>query len=106
MKTYKIENTELESAVRNLKQANLAQSTAKKTADNAKATIARILKDSRDVELANLPIGEIISVNNCLLIEIGKQNRFDEATFQVKHSTLYSEFKRDFATIKYKPLIG
>lgn len=106
MKTYKIENTELESAVRNLKQANLAQSAAKKTADNAKATIARILKDARDVELTSLPIGEIVSINNCLLIEIGKQNRFDEATFQAKHPALYSEFKRDFAIIKYKPLIG
>lgn len=106
MTIFKIADcAELESAVRNLKAANAALAANKKTADNAKATIARILKEQRQLEIETLPIGELVCVNSFLIIEIGKQNKFDAAQFQLDEPALYEGYKKDFPCVKYKALI-
>lgn len=105
MQTCKIKDVQLENAVKSLATANASLAAAKKQADNAKETIANRLKDLRGIDLSSLKIGDMVNVENILIVEIGKQNRFDAATFQAKNPALYQTFLKDFPTTKYKALV-
>ena len=88
-----------------LKNANAALSSAKKQADAAKTTIAAWLLENRQINVDTLPIGEIVNIDGVALIEIGKQNRFDQKAFALAQPTLTLEFTREFPTVKVKPLV-
>lgn len=105
MKTVKIDDAELKQAIVNLRVANSVLATAKKNADNAKETITNKLRTLRDINLETLAIGDLVCVDKLLIVEIGKQNRFDEANFQLQHPTLHAQYKKDFATKKFKALV-
>lgn len=104
MQKFKIQDETLEKACADLKTANATLAEAKKRADNAKAVIESRLAELRGIKLDSLSIGELVSVEGVLLLEIGKQTRFDEASFQVTHAELYQNFRKEFATKKFKVL--
>lgn|SRR5262249_28682070 len=105
MKVLKIEDDQLKQACQNLKEANSALARANKTASGAKEIICRRLYELREVNLEILPIGAIVSVEKLLLIEIGKQNRFDEKQFELDDAETYAKYKKDFPCKKFKPLV-
>ena len=105
MKVLKIDDDDLTQACKNLKEANAILASANKTAQGAKATINQKLKELRNVDIKALPIGEIVSIEKLLLIEVAKQNRFNEAQFMLDQAELFQEYKKDFPMVKYKPLV-
>ena len=105
MKVLKIEDDQLKQACQNLKEANEALGRANKTAKGAKAIIEKKLYELRELNLETVPIGEIVTVEKLLLIEIGKQNRFDDEQFELDHPELYQSYKKDFRCKKFKPLL-
>jgi len=105
MRSFKIDDDDLKQACINLRDANTALSEANKKASNAKKIIEQKLLKERGLNVRAEPIGEIISIDKMLLIEIGKQNRLDEEQLELDHAELYQSYKRDFPTVKFKPLI-
>lgn len=105
MKQFKIDDDDLTQACISLREGNRQLAEGKKSVDGAKKIIAHRLKELRDIDLAALPIGEIVSVDKLLLIEIDKQNRFDEARFRLAEPAVYETFKKEFPMVKYKPLV-
>lgn len=105
MQTVKLNTPELVKAAKMLRTANAMLAEAKKIADSAKENIKRILKDERGIDVTTLHIGEIVSVDKVLLIEIGKQCRFDESGFQLVQPDMYAKWKKDFPTVKIKSLV-
>ena len=105
MKSFKIEDDQLKQACHSLKEANAQLSSATKTASGAKKIIQQRLYELREINLEVLPIGEIVSVEKLLLIEIGKQNRFDESQFEIDDPETYAKYKKDFPCKKFKPLV-
>ncbi len=105
MLTFKINDPALLQAAKILKAANAMAAQSKKEIETAKAIIAQRLQALRQVNISQLPIGDMISIEGILLIEIGKQNRFDVDKFQVDNGALYAKYKKDFATVKIKSLV-
>jgi len=105
MKVLKIDDDDLTQACENLKAANAALASANKTAKGAKATISQKLKELRDVDIGALPIGELVSIDKLLLIEIGKQHRFDERQYSLDRPDEFEAYQKDFPVVKYKPLV-
>ena len=94
----------LQRAAGHLKAANAALAEAKKAADAAKRVIEDWLLRERKISLEGLGIGELVHVEEVVLIEVGKQNKFDEKGFLAAHPGLHGEFKRDFAVIRWRPV--
>ncbi len=108
MQTFKPSDTDkakLTDAAKLIKAGNSAQASGKKQTDAGKVSIAEWLKVERKLDVSSLVIGDMVQVEGICLVECGKQSRFDLASFQLKHPTLYAEFMRDFETLKYKPLV-
>lgn len=105
MKVLKIDDSDLLQACRNLKEANAALAQANKSAKSAKGLIKLKLIELREIDIETLDIGELLSVEKLLLIEIGKQSRFNEAQFELDQAELYQSYKKDFPVVKYKPLV-
>ena len=104
MKSFKIDDEDIKKAVANLRQANAMLSEGKKLSEGAKAVIRNRLLELREVDLAALPIGEMVNVEKLILIEVGKQSRFDEHQFQLDQPESYLSYKKDFPVLKFKPL--
>jgi hypothetical protein len=104
MKSFKIDDADLTKACANLRKANTTLAEAGKTAEASKTIIRSRLKELRGVDVGTLPIGEIVSVEGLLLVEIGKQNRFDEKQFALDKPALHGEYKKDMPCVKFKPL--
>lgn len=107
MTTFKPSGAELDclkEAAARLQAANASLGKAKKEADSAKATIQDWLTKERNVKLETLKIGDMISIEDVVLIVIGKNNRFDEKGFLASHPLLHAEFKKDFARLEFKPI--
>lgn len=105
MKTIKTDDPAVLDAVRNLKAANAMFGEAKKKSEASKEMLARWLKEHRGIELETLAIGEMVQIDGVLLIEISKQNKFDEAAFSLDHPQLHADYHRDKSIKKFKPLV-
>lgn len=108
MKTFKPADSELKSlrlAAALLKAANTALGEAKKQSEAAKKTLTDWLKDNRKLDIESLSIGEFVSVEDVVLIEIGKQNKFDEKAFMSAEPAIHARFKKDFPIHRFKPLL-
>jgi len=105
MKVLKIDDDDLAQACRKLKENNAIMSSATKAVKDAKTIIRQKLIELRDVDVNALEMGEIVSIDKLLLIEIGKQSRFNEAQFGLDQAELYEQYKKDFPVVKYKPLV-
>lgn len=105
MKTVKLDNESAIKAAMLIKEGNAMLGIAKKQVDAGKATLVTILKEERGIDVSTLAIGEIVNVDKVCLIEIGKQNRLDVATFQLEQPAMYAKYQKEFATLKYKPLV-
>lgn len=90
-----------------LKQANRQLADAKKAADNAKAAIHRFLNEQKGIDLNTLEIGSAITIQvagqTAGVVQIGKQNKFDETLFSQDYPDLYKSYKRDKAVKKFNP---
>jgi hypothetical protein len=109
MKTFKPSETEareLRIAAAKLEVANKALGEAKKNAEAAKEQLGKWLKAERELDLATLGIGEMILIEDVVLIEIGKQARFDEKAFLLAEPAKHAEFKKDLPILRYKPIIN
>lgn len=105
MKTIKTDDPAIEQAARSLKSANAMFGEAKKKSEAAKEMITRWLKDNRGVELESMAIGEMVQIEGIILIEVTKQNRFDEAAFSLDHPQLHADYHREKPIKKFKPLV-
>jgi len=105
MQTFKLTDPALIQAAKILKAANAMAAQSKKEIETAKAIISQRILALRQVDISKLPIGDVISIDGIALIEIGKQNRFDSDSFQIANPALYEKYKKDFPTIKIKPLV-
>lgn len=103
--TIKSDEQVLLNAAQLIKDGNKQLAVAKKQVDNAKEAVAKWLKENRNIDIEQLPINEVVNVGGVLLINIGSQNKFDEAAFAMENPELYAEFKRDRATRQFKPLV-
>jgi hypothetical protein len=95
----------LQEAATRLKKANWLFGIAKQESDAAKKALAGWLKENRKCDIETLAIGEFVSIEGVALIEIGKQNRFDEDAFVLAEPATHARFKKDFAVRKYKPCV-
>ena len=95
----------LENAIAAIESGNKAAAEADKAVKRGKEYIAAKLKELRDIEVAKLAIGEVVSVSldgkPLLNVVIGKQNRLDLAKLEAELPSL-DGFKRDFPTVSYK----
>ncbi len=105
MQTFKINDTEIETLCSRLKEANKASADNAKEIETCKALLKDKLKHHRNVTVEALNIGDILKVNDCLLLEIGSMNKFDEKAFSLKHPDIHAKFKRDIRVTKFKPTL-
>lgn len=108
MRTFKpaeADLPELQKSAARLKTANRLFGVAKRESEAAKKHLSDWLREKRDLDIAVLPIGEFVSLEGVALIEIGKQNRFDEDAFVLAQPETYEQFKKDFPVRKFKPLV-
>lgn len=96
----------LQTVMSDLKEANAAAAAANKKAEACKEYVTRWLKENRNISLENLKIGDIVHVEGICMIEISKQNKFDQNEFMLAQPGLFEEYKRDFAVRKWKALVG
>lgn len=87
-----------------LKKANSINSASEKVAKASKEFLAGWLQKNRNLDLEKLQIGELVHIEGIVLIEIGKQNKFDTEAFSSVQPQTFEKFKRDFPTKKFKPL--
>jgi hypothetical protein len=99
------DETKLREAAKKLKQSNALLAIGKKGADAAKECIEGWLKQERKFDVATLEIGDIVNIEGIVLIEVGKQNKFDEKAFLLAQPSLHEEWKRDMPVRKFKALI-
>jgi hypothetical protein len=108
METFKAVGVELEglkAAAAKLKAANATMAEAKKSADAAKQHISDWLGTFRKVDIDALKIGERVLISEVVMVSIGKQNKFDAKAFEMEEPKLFAQFKRDFATKQFEPLV-
>lgn len=105
MKTFKANDETLKQAATMIKDGNMMLAKGKKQADAGKAMIEQWLKEQRQCDLSTLSIGEIINIETVCLVEIGKQTRLDQATMQLQDPVLFAKYQKEFATVKFKPLV-
>lgn len=105
MKTIKLTNPAAIKAAQMIKQARELANESRKLDEAGKATLATIVKDERDIDFDALSIGEIINIDKICLVEIGKQTRLDQAAMQLQDPVLFAKYQKEFATIKFKPLV-
>lgn len=116
-KTYKPNPQELEVltiAIEGLKVVNQTLADAAKLGDIHKATLHKFVcereqleptKEPGDVLKASFAIGSCFIITGIALVEIGKQNRFDEKTFAANNLETYLAHKVDAPTVKTKALV-
>ncbi len=104
-KPHDEELAELQAAAQQLQTANTQIAAANKDAENAKATLAKWLKEKRSVDVNTLGIGALIVIEGAALIEVTRQIRFDEVSFSQADPTTYAKFRRDVLIRKFKPLV-
>jgi hypothetical protein len=105
MKTIKSDEQSLKDAAQMIKDGNAMFGVAKKKTEAGKEIVSRWLKDNRGIDLETLPIGEILNLDGVVLIEIGKQTRFDEARFAQERAEDHAAYMRDNPVRKFKPLV-
>lgn len=105
VKPNEIDKGTLKAMSAKLAMANTMLGQGKKMADQAKESIARWLKENREIDLNVLEIGEMVQIEDILLLEIGKQSRFDEIGFAQSHPDLHEDFRKDFPIKKFKSLV-
>lgn len=96
----------VEQAIANIEAGNKMQSQGKALADKGKAFLASQLLVLRGIEVAKLPVGEVVgvSVNDApaFNVVIGKQNRLDLAALEAEQPDIANTYKRDFPTVSFK----
>jgi hypothetical protein len=108
MQTFKPSGEELEqlrNAAITLAKANALSAASIKQVEASKKAISEWLKQKRGLELETLPIGELVQIEGVVLIEISKQNKFDEARFMLADPKTYEAYKGDRPVKKFKPLV-
>ncbi len=105
MKTIKSNDAALVNAAQQIKQGNAILALAKKQVDAGKTAIETWLKDNRQVDLATLPIGEMVNIDGICLVEVGKQSRLDQSALQLEQSEIFAQYRKDFPCLKFKPLV-
>ena len=89
-------------ACENIRKARQLTTEAKKLDESGKAYLADFLKANRGIDLAKLEIGEMVCVNSGeLTIQIAKQSRFDTKGFAIADPETYSQWVKEFPTIKF-----
>jgi len=95
----------LQNAIAAIEAGNKAAAEADKAVKRGKEYLAAKLRELRDIEVAKLAIGEVVSVAldgvPLFNVSIGKQNRLDLAKLEAELPGL-DGFKRDFPTVSYK----
>jgi hypothetical protein len=87
-----------------LRQANAVLAKAKESADAAKEAIINWLKSERSIDIETLPIGEIVMIEDVVIIKITSQNRFDEKAFLLADPAIHAKWKKDMPVRKFDPL--
>ncbi|HEV2210839.1 MAG TPA: hypothetical protein VG167_18860 [Verrucomicrobiae bacterium] len=95
----------LQKAAISLDRANDAMAEAKRASEAAKETIAKWLRDKREVDIDKLPIGELVHIDDVVMIEIARMRKFDSTLFHSEKPELYQQYQRDLAVKKFKPLV-
>lgn len=94
----------LKSSASQLRKANALFGVAKRESEAAKKVITDWLRDKRQLDLAQEQIGEVICIEDVMLIEVTKQNRLDKDTLMIKEPETYGRFLRDFPMLKFRAL--
>jgi hypothetical protein len=108
MQTFKPAGAELESLRESaalIKSCNSIAAKNEKSVEAAKKSIAEWLKTARSVDLATLPVGEIIIIEDAVMIEIASMSKLDAAALLLAEPELHAKFKKDMAVKKFKPLV-
>jgi hypothetical protein len=94
----------LQGLAKRLKKANGLMAFAIKERDITKAGLSDWLKQKRNIDTEVLAIGEMINIEGVVLLEVAKQNRFDEKGFGAAEPKLHEAYKKEFPMLKFKPL--
>lgn len=104
MKTFKANDETLRQAAQMIKDGNAKLAEGKKQTDAGKAMIEQWLKDARQCDISQLPIGEIVNIETVCLVEISKQTRFNEKRFAVECPEQFASYREECPVKKFKPL--
>lgn len=108
MQTFKpnpADKETLQMAGRLLKGGNQKIAEGNKEVEAAKAIVTNWLGGERNCQLETLAIGEMIEIESCFLVEISKQNKFDEKRFLALNPIEHAAYKKDFPVKKFKALV-
>lgn len=105
MQTFKTNDVALVNAAQQIKQGNAILVLVKKQVDASKTAIEAWLKENRQVDIAALPIGEMVNIDGVCLIEVGKQSRLDQAALQLEQPEVFAKYRKEFPCLKFKPLV-
>lgn len=108
MVTFRFEGTELavlRGIAETLRDANKRKNEAEKAAEAAKKKLGEHLKERRQFEIETMTIGDIVHVEDVIMIEVSSQNKFDAKAFMLAEPESYEKYKRDFPMLKFKPMV-
>ena len=95
----------LKQAASLLKAANSAAAAAKKSQEAAKEQIAGWLKSNRNLNLDDLPIGDLVIIEGAIAVKIGKRESFDQKGFSLAEGDLFAKWTRPFPVKNFDPLV-
>jgi hypothetical protein len=89
---------------KSMAEANAAKAKADKIVESSKEGLAKWLLEQRDINIETLQIGDMVMIENVVLIEIGKQERFDEKGFLVSEPALHAQWVKPRPVKKFKSI--
>lgn len=98
------ELTELQAHAKSLAKANAEKAAADKIVDASKDAISKWLLHQRQINIETLEIGEMVLIEKVVLIEIGKQIKFDEKGFLSSEPILHAKWMKPRPVKKFKSL--
>lgn len=97
-----------------VKEGNSMISKGNKLVEIGKATLGRFVCSREGIEATNEPLDVIKStfalesifiITAVAIVEVGKQNKFNEPAFAAHDTETYLAFKRDVPTVRVKSLV-
>lgn len=107
LKTCKPSESELpnlQQLAKSMVEANSQKAKLEKVVEASKEAFVKWLLEQRGVNVEELEIGEMVMIENVVLIEIGKQDRFDEKGFLLSEPTTHAKWMKPRPVKKFKAL--
>jgi hypothetical protein len=108
MKTFRVEGEDmrmLRSIAMALRDNNHRLAEYGKAADAAKKQLAKWLKENRECDVETLVVGDIVQIEDVVMIEVSGQMKFDQSGFRLAEPASFEKWQKEMAIRKFKPLV-